>query len=246
MPQTTKKQKPTAIGSTPLVFPMVADILDSLGVKRVLDCPAGHGPMVVELQKRGYDIRACDILPDTFAVDGVDCDFGDLNDKLIYEDDEFDAVVCLNGLQRVWARGRAVRELARVVRPGGYLAISMPNHGDLRRRLLYFVTGSASWTVVGPPHVCPPEAEIPAAHYRYAMTLANILSALDSVGMELHSLKMISMPLSNILLSPLAIPLWLVNRLAPKKYRDYFFLKACTTAPAIFGAYLIVVAKKPV
>lgn len=246
MSQNEQISEPPPIGSSPVVFPLVADLLDRLKVKHVLDCPAGRGPMVAELKKRGYEVQACDILPDTLAVQDVQCDFGDLNDKLIYQDDSFDAVVCLNGLQRVWARGRAVRELARVVKPGGYLIISMPNHGDLRRRLLYLVTGSASWTVVGPPHVCPPEAEVPAAHYRYPMTLANVLSALDSVGMQYQSLHQTNVPVSNILLSPLAVLLWIANRCTPKKFRDYFYLKASSTFPAFFGAYLVVVARKPV
>jgi SAM-dependent methyltransferase len=236
---------PEPIGSSPRVFPQVASILDGLQVRRVLDCPAGRGPMVAELLKRGFEVTACDIVPEAFELGQVRCDYGDLNDKLCYGDATFDAVTCLNGLQRVWARGRAMRELARVVKPGGYLIISMPNHGDLRRRLLYFVTGSASWTVVGPPQVCPPDAEVPAAHYRYAMTLANVLSGLDSVGMQLQSLHMTHAPLSNVLLSPLAIPLWLASRLAPRKYRDFFYLEPASTLAAFLGAYLVLVARKP-
>jgi SAM-dependent methyltransferase len=245
MSQPDSEQQPKPIGSSPKVFPLVGRILDELSVKTVLDCPAGRGPMVAELLDRGYQLRACDILPDTFRVQGVTCDFADLNESLPYENDTFDAVTCLNGLQRVWARGRAVRELARVVKPGGYLIISMPNHGDLRRRLLYFMTGSASWTVVGPPQVCPPEAEVPAAHYRYAMTLANVLSALTSVGMRFESLHTTNVPLSNVLFSPLAVPIWLAGHLAPRKYRDFFYLKPASTFAAMFGAYLVVVARKP-
>lgn len=244
MPQ-ADQDKPKPIGSSPRVFPLVADILVERGVRYALDCPAGRGPMVAELLKRGITVKACDILPDALAVKGVTCDFADLNDSLPYADDMFEAVTCLNGLQRVWARGRAVRELARVVKPGGYLVISMPNHGDLRRRLLYSVTGSASWTVVGPPQVCPPEAEVPAAYFRYPMTLANVLSALKSVGMEYESLHLTNVPLSNILLAPLALPLLLTNRLAPRKYRDFFYLKPASSFAAMFGAYLVVVARKP-
>lgn len=235
-----------AIGSSPRVFPMVADLLDGLNGRSVLDCPAGRGPMVAELRKRGYDaVRACDIVPDQFELADVACDPGDLNDRLSYDDEAFEAVTCLNGLQRVWARGRALRELARVIKPGGYLIISMSNHGDLRRRLLYLGTGSPSWTVVGPPQVCPPEAEIPAAHYRYGMTLANVLSGLDSVGMQWEDIRMTHAPVSNLLLSPLVIPLWLAARLAPRKYRDFFYLRPAATS-AFLGAYLIIVARKPI
>lgn len=238
-------ESPRAIGSSPLVFPMVADMLDGLKVRSVLDCPAGRGPMVEELRKRGYEVRACDIVPDLLEVADVACDPGDLNDGLSYEDGTFDAVTCLNGLQRVWARGRALRELARVTKPGGYVIISMPNHGDLRRRLLYLVTGSASWTVVGPPQVCVPEAERPAANFRYAMTLANVLSGLKSVGMQVKDIRMTHAPISNILLSPLTIPLWLAARLAPRRYQDFFYLKPSSSWPAFMGAYLVIVARKP-
>ncbi len=242
---TQEQNKPQRIGSPQTALEIGRELILQVGAKNVLDCPTGEGPLAQALVKDGLNVTCCDICPEVFKLEGISCDFGDLNDRLPYEDDQFDAVACLNGIQRVWARGRAIRELARVVKPGGYLFISIPNHGDIRRRLLYMMTGSQSWTIVGPPQAFDPNAETPAAVYRCGLTLANVLSALESVGVPAERVRATHLAKANWLLAPLALAVKLCTYLAPRKWADFFYLKEASTFDAFMGAFLVVVARKP-
>jgi ubiquinone/menaquinone biosynthesis C-methylase UbiE len=237
--------EPRAIGSPPGAYKIALEFLSKVGVKKVLDCPAGEGLFARILLENKFDVYCSDICPEQFKLQGISCDFSDLNASLPYDDGSFDAVTCLNGLQRVWARGRAVRELARVVKPGGYVIISFPNNADIRRRLLFMMTGSVTWNVIGPPHVCLPEAENPGAFFRYPMTLANVLSAIASVGLECEAIRPTHYTKAAILLSPLIVGPKLFSLFSPKRYRDLYEMKRTSTLGALLGAFLVVFAKKP-
>jgi SAM-dependent methyltransferase len=222
------------------------EVLGESGAKKLLDCPTGEGPFAQLLVEQGFNVSCCDIFPSQFKLSEISCEFADLNDRLPYGDNTFDAVACLNGLQRVWARGRAVRELARVVKPGGNLIISFPNNADIRRRLLYMMTGSVTWNVIGPPHVCVPDAEDPAASFRYPMTLANVLSAIKSVGLQCESVRSTHFSLGALLLSPLVIGPKIFSFFSPKHYKKFYMMKETSTLDALLGAWLVVIAKKPI
>jgi len=236
--------EPKAIGSPLGVYKIALEFLKGSGAKKVLDCPAGEGLFAKILLENKFDIVCSDIWPDQFKLKEIGCDYADLNDKLPYCDDAFDAVTCLNGLQRVWARGRAVRELARVVKPDGYLIISFPNNTDIRRRLLFMMTGSVTWNVIGPPHVCLPEAENPGACFRYPMTLANVLSGISSVGLKCEFIRSTHYTKGAILLSPLILGPKLFSLFSPKRYKDFYEMKRTSTLDALLGAFLVVIAKK--
>lgn len=236
--------EPRAIGSPPGAFRITLEFLAKTDAMKVLDCPAGEGAFSRMLLENGYDVTSSDIYPEQFKLTEISCDFIDLNDTLPYEDNTFDAVACLNGLQRVWARGRAVRELARVVSPGGYVIISFPNNSDIRRRLLFMMTGSVTWNVIGPPHVCLPEATIPAASFRYPMTLANVLSAINSVGLMSQVVRSTHYSKGAIFLSPLIVGPKLFSLLSPKRLQDFYMMKETSTLDALLGAWLIVIARK--
>jgi len=236
---------PMAIGSPLEAFRIALEFFKNKGLKKVLDCPAGEGPFTRMLLESNFDVSCCDVYPEQFKLSDIVCDFADMNDRLPYDDNTYDAVACMNGLQRIWARGRAVKELMRVIKPGGYVIISFPNNSDIRRRLLFMMTGSVTWNVIGPPHVCLPEAENPAACFRYPMTLANVLSTIDSVGLECESIHPTHYSKSAILLSPLIIAPAIFSLFSPKKYKNFYMMKQTSSLDALLAAWLVVIAKKP-
>jgi len=237
-------ETPLAIGSPPRAFQIALEALKQAGSKTVLDCPAGEGPFSKMLYESGFNPTCCDIFPDQFKVPELTCTFCDLNEKVPHDDACFDAVTCLNGLERVWARGGALKEIARVVKPGGTIVISYPNQGDMRRRMMNFVTGSVTWNVVGPPHVCDPYIDPPASNFRYAMTTANVLSGLESVGVDLVSIKATHYKKGSLILAPLAPIPMLAAVLASPRQKKTYFLGETSSIDALFGAFLVVVGKK--
>ncbi|PLW03409.1 demethylmenaquinone methyltransferase [Corynebacterium ulcerans] len=100
--------------------------------ERVLDLAAGTAVSTVELKKSGAWVVACDFSQGMLAA-GKDRDVpkvvGD-GMKLPFADNSFDAVTISYGLRNVHDYQAALREMARVTKPGGRLTIaefSTPN-----------------------------------------------------------------------------------------------------------------------
>src|SRR5437870_108185 len=69
---------------------------------KVLDAPAGTGVLSRFLRDLGWQVHAADIDPGNFAAQGFAFTRVDLNRGLPFEDGSFDAVVCANGLHRLF------------------------------------------------------------------------------------------------------------------------------------------------
>ena len=118
---------------------------DRLGLQpgeRVLDMGAGGGRHAFEMYRRGADVVAFDMDADELA--GVLEIFGAMKEngevpegasadikqgdalELPFADGEFDRIVCAEVLEHIHEDVQAIRELVRVLRPGGTMAISVP------------------------------------------------------------------------------------------------------------------------
>ena len=235
---------PEPIGSPLAAYDATRALIGRFGgVKKVLDCPAGKGAFASQLLAAGYDVACADIFPEEFELE-MACAFADLNDALPYLDEEFDVVTCQNGLHRVWARGRALREFSRVTRTGGRVVFTFVNNNNLWRRLIFLLSGSVIHDVNGPPHNFYPDAKIPAAQYRYPMSVAQVVSAMTSVGLEIEGVLAFKWSLKSVLLAPLCILPILFDLIGPQKYRKYCFLKQANGLSALFGDYLLVYGRK--
>jgi SAM-dependent methyltransferase len=108
---------------------------------RILDIPAGFGALAKKLSEMDFTVSCCDIDTDQFSAEGLKIDRGDLNGKIPYADDEFDYVCFLEAIEHTENPYNAVREIARVLKPGGTLIMSTPNYLNIERRLKFLVTG---------------------------------------------------------------------------------------------------------
>jgi len=113
--------------------PRVQAILNQIPMRTALDAGAGTGRHAIALAREGVAVVAVDQSPDMLAVArekaaraGLDIDFriGSLAGRLPAEDDQFDFLVCALTLSHIPDIEHAVRECARVVRPGGSILIS--------------------------------------------------------------------------------------------------------------------------
>jgi len=107
----------------------------------LFEIPAGEGALAWQLHKLGYAVTAGDIDPHFFKVSPIPCIQIDLNRNFPVEDQRFDFVSCIEGVEHLQDQFLFVRECYRVLRPGGYLVLSTPNILNLASRLKYLLTG---------------------------------------------------------------------------------------------------------
>ncbi len=159
---------------------------DRLGLRpgeRVLDMGCGAGRHAFEMYRRGADVIALDMDADELAgvgeifaamreqgevPAGADADTkqGDALD-LPFPDGEFDRIVAAEVLEHIPEDVRAMRELARVLRPGGTIAVTVPR----------WLPEKICWALSDEYH------EVEGGHVRIYST-AEIVTKLQSVGLR--------------------------------------------------------------
>lgn len=107
----------------------------------VLDVAAGAGYTSARLADCGHRVRAIDIHPEQFVPREIPFVKGDLNLRLPFDDATFDGVLALEIIEHLEAPRAFVRELARVVKPGGTVVVSTPNITSLRSKLRFLWNG---------------------------------------------------------------------------------------------------------
>jgi ubiquinone/menaquinone biosynthesis C-methylase UbiE len=147
-PQILAPQSSDGLAAAPMahqaVHDTVVEILRALPRGKVLDVPAGEGALAVNLIDAGFEVRCCDLYPEIFRLTNVDIQQGNLNSKLPYDEALFDYVTCIEGLEHIENPQQAVREFARVLRPGGHLIISVPNILNIEERMKWLLHGHTS------------------------------------------------------------------------------------------------------
>jgi len=103
---------------------------------KILDMPAGAGLMRDALSKRGHMVTCGDI-----NREKEDYIFVDMNKPLPFPDNEFDAVICLEGIEHVIDPVFLIGEIVRVTRKGGSIIVSLPNITNIYSRLYFLFTG---------------------------------------------------------------------------------------------------------
>jgi SAM-dependent methyltransferase len=136
--------KPAAPLAHQAIHHTVVGILAALPRGALLDAPAGEGALAARLIAVGFEVSCADLYPEIFRLSGVEIKQGDLNRDLPFGSESFDYVTCLEGLEHIENPQHAIREFARVLRPGGHLIVSVPNILNIEERLKWLVYGYTS------------------------------------------------------------------------------------------------------
>jgi len=126
--------------------PAVLALLGDVAGLRILDAGCGPGLYAEELLARGADVVAVDASPPMVELAArrlgsrAASHRVDLNGPLPFADGEFDVVLCALVIHHVDDRTTTLRELHRVLRPGGGLVLSTqhPTTDWLRKGGSYF------------------------------------------------------------------------------------------------------------
>jgi 2-polyprenyl-3-methyl-5-hydroxy-6-metoxy-1,4-benzoquinol methylase len=129
--------------SHPAIYKSVFDIFDRLGIKQghLLDYGSGQGdfPKAILQNKYGFTIHAVDLM--FTKMNDVNWYVQDLNRALQFKDNQFDMVSCIEVIEHLENPRRVVRELFRVLKPGGWCVLTTPNNESWRAILSYVMRG---------------------------------------------------------------------------------------------------------
>lgn len=119
----------------------IAKMILDTGHRRVLDLPSGSGALTQMLLDGGVDVISADLNPEGFVIPGRKCVRADLNSRLPFEDAEFDALACIEGIEHIENPHLFAREANRILQAGGRLYVSTPNVLSIRSRFSYLLRG---------------------------------------------------------------------------------------------------------
>jgi ubiquinone/menaquinone biosynthesis C-methylase UbiE len=124
---------------------MAADLLGDTKLNRILEVGTGSGIFIKELLKHADLVTGIDIHATYHGVQAmlgqeevepgrVELKQGSIFD-IPYQDGHFDAAVCISVLEHFPDPGPALREMRRVVRPGGLVVTGFPARNRITERL---------------------------------------------------------------------------------------------------------------
>jgi len=133
--------------SAPQIYQSVMDVIDSVlenqSVGRYLDIGSGDGLLLQLVGDRfGLERFGCDHTNRFAKWSNVPIDIVDLDrEPLPYPADHFSLVTCVETIEHLENFREMIREIYRVLRPGGWAVVTTPNVLNLRSRLRYLTSG---------------------------------------------------------------------------------------------------------
>jgi len=146
----------------------------------VLDAPCGSGALAAALRDAGYDAWGTDVVPAARAAIGDKFLQANLGAGIPIADGSMDVVVAVEGIEHLENRHAFLREIHRVLRPGGHLILTTPNTTSIRSRVRFFGSGFYNQD----PRPLNEAARTPLHHISLA-TFPEIRYALHASGLRL-------------------------------------------------------------
>jgi len=193
----------------PYIFRSVSEVWSrerSQG-KRALDLSCGGGDTARMLAAQGFEVVATEYgllspMPDgIYRVGGVD-----LNQYLPFRSAAFDAVNLVEVIEHIENQAQLIREIARVLKPGGVVLISTPNILNVFSRVRFLFTGFIRGRV-RPVHYTRKPGQAPNI---YLIHFYELYYLLFHYGFEIEKLKKTKVKAAPVFFMVLLYPLmWL-------------------------------------
>ena len=178
----------------------------------VIDVGAGAGAFSRRLSTAGYRVSACDLYPDLFQVPEVTCLAVSPAGELPYAEHTADVVVALELFEHIDGHDTLLREIRRVLKPGGTLLLTTPNILNLKSRILFLLTGY----FYNFPSLNP-DVRDPVHQHISPFSLDRYRWRLRQSGFELRHVSVDRYKLSSLIWALLVPLIWLVTWRAARR-----------------------------
>jgi SAM-dependent methyltransferase len=202
----------------------------------VLDVGAGRGGLSRKLLDAGYRVRACDLDPQAFAVQGVECRRVDAGGGLPYADASFELVLAVELVEHIEGHAVLFDEIGRVLRSGGSVLFTTPNILSLKSRMRFLLSGY--FYSFG---TLDPDVLDPASQHITPFTLDRYLWRLRQSGLSVSRVATDKLQTSSLLLGFLWPLIRAYARLTQGRSPSVRLENSTT---ALFGRKLVVIARK--
>jgi ubiquinone/menaquinone biosynthesis C-methylase UbiE len=244
--------------STPAIHQAILRTIDRVAPAGLsgeyLDIGSGMGDLVGLVGARyGVKSFACDYTQDLMRLPGQTVEIVDLNhDPLPYADSSFALVTCAETIEHLEHYRETVRQIYRVLKPGGLAIITTPNVLNLRSRLHNLTFGFASLfgpLVAGEQDVHKPAGHInPVAWPYLAHTLLD--AGFADINLTVDKYQRRSLISLFFLYLPIQIAGWYAYLRELKKYRtitsdNEWVIRKINSRDILLGRTLIVAGRKP-
>jgi SAM-dependent methyltransferase len=213
---------------------------------RILDAPCGSGALAAALAERGFAAVGADLDTEAAAILGPAFSKVNLNDSLPWKERTFDAVFSTEGIEHLENRFSFLREVCRILKPGGILLLTTPNITALRSRVRFFGSG-----FFGRDSRPLNEAARHPLHHIGLATFPELRYELHVSGFRLVEVRHTHIRPISYLYAIYAPWMWLYTRLAFRKEKDPVqrkrnkeILSTLLSPSVLFGECLLLVAKK--
>jgi ubiquinone/menaquinone biosynthesis C-methylase UbiE len=220
-----------------------------------LDLGSGTGVLLRNVRERfGVTPFACDYTDRWMKVEGQSVQIADLDrDRLPYDDGQFALVTCVEVIEHVENFRAVVREVFRILQPGGLAVFSTPNVLNLRSRQRYFSSGF--YNLFGPVLLDRPDLRPGARGHISPINFFYLAHAFASAGFRELKVSVDKYQRRSLLVFALLwIPMRLANaRVYRRDKRHYktidqgndWMVRAMNSRDLLLGRTVILSAVKP-
>jgi SAM-dependent methyltransferase len=242
--------------STPTIHRAILRAIDAAASKGFagdyLDIGSGTGELLTLVQNRyGLSPFACDYTDQLIRLPHQPVAIADLNaEPLPFEANRFALVTCAETIEHLENYRQTLREMHRVLKPGGIAVITTPNILNLRSRLRYLAFGFAS--LFGPLNIGGRDVHSPRGHINPVswFYLAHALLEAGFVDLKFtvdHHQRRSRLPLV-LLFLPIKIAGALSHRRERRKFRtinreNEWIVRSMNSQDILLGRTVIVTAR---
>lgn len=221
-------------------------VLEDRETMKILDIPCGAGAFSFRLLKHGKEVISADI-ENLLRFDHDKFFIADMDKPLPFSNKEFDAVVCIDGIEHLENPFSFIRECNRILKKDGKLIISTPNITAMRSRWRWFLTGHHNKCKT-PLNESKPSP----LHHIHMMAFPKIRYLLHTSGFKLNRIETNRVKAASWIYGIFYPFSWLKTCLVYRKEeKDNFqrklnreIMKAMFSRPVYFGETIIVKAVK--